>query len=147
MTSLAVRAALPLVLILLAVSACGGDGDSESEEAESERAKVECAGNAVTPDLPTDFPKVDGVTFNKSTAAGPSRVADGYFEGSLEDAYESYKTAIREAGYHVIFDEIEEVDSEVAYSGGRFNTSGIVALRENCAQGGRISVHITNRPE
>jgi hypothetical protein len=141
------RAAASLVLILPAASACGGDDGSESEEAESERPKVECSGSPVKPDLPADFPKVDGVTFTKSTAAGPSWVADGYFVGSLEDSYDRYRTAIRGAGYDVIFDEIEEEDSEVTCAGGTSKTSGIVALRENCAQTGRISVHITNRPE
>jgi hypothetical protein len=140
-------AAALLVLVVLALAGCGGDGESESEEAESERAKIECAGDPVTAGLPADFPKVDSVTITKSTEAGPSHVADGYFEGSLEDAYENYKTAIRDAGYDVIFDEIEEDDSEVAYSGGGSNTSGIVALRKNCEQDDRISVHITNRPE
>jgi hypothetical protein len=132
--------------MLLTFSACGGDGESE-EEREAERTKVECSGDAVTPELPADFPAVDGITITESTEAGPSHVADGYFEGTLEEAYESYKTAIRDAGYKVIFDEIEEDDSEVAYSGGDSNTSGIVALRKNCEQDGRISVHITNRPE
>jgi hypothetical protein len=47
----------------------------------------------------------------------------------------------------VIFDEIEEEDSEVTYSGGDEGTSGIVALRENCAQSDRVSIHVTNRPE
>jgi hypothetical protein len=141
-----VRALLVLfVLIALGAAACGG-GDESGEE-ESERAAVECEGTSVESDLPADFPEVAGVTFTKSSSAGQSKIADGYYEGSLEDAYENFKTAIRDAGYSVIFDEIEEDDSEVAYSGGDENTSGIVALRKNCAQSDRISVHITNRPE
>ena len=103
----------------------------------------------MTPALPADFPTVEGVTITKSEEAGPSQVADGYYEGSLEDAYEAFKTAIRDAGYSVIFDEIEEEDSEVAYSGGDENTSGFVALRENCARraGGSPSTSRTGRSE
>jgi hypothetical protein len=146
--SKAFAAVVLLGLIVLALAACGGDGESENdEEGEAERVIIQCEGSAVTPELPADFPTVEGVTITKSEEAGPSQVADGYYEGSLEDAYEAFKTAIRDAGYSVIFDEIEEEDSEVAYSGGDENTSGIVALRENCAQSGRISVHITSRPE
>ena len=64
---------------------------------------------------------------------------------SLEDAYNGYKDAFDEAGYSILFDEIEDADSEVSYEGdGR---TGQVALRENCEEDGRISVHITNRPE
>lgn len=141
-------AAVSLFLsIVFSLAACGGNGESETEEErEGERAAVECEGVAVASHLPADFPTVEGVTITKSQVAGPSQIVDGYYEGSLEDAYRAFKRAIRDAGYHVIFDEIEEVDSEVAYSGGDSNTSGFVALRENCAQTGRISVHITNRP-
>jgi hypothetical protein len=140
-----VRAAYLLALLALAVAGCGGS-DESGEEEESERATVECEGTAVTPDLPADFPKISGVTFTKSTTAGPSKIADGYYEGSLEDAYEMFKDAFPAAGYDVTFDEIEEDDSEVAYKGGDENRTGIVALRKNCKQEGRISVHITSRP-
>jgi hypothetical protein len=136
---------LLFMLIALGAAACGG-GDESGEE-ESERAVVECEGASVEANLPADFPEVAGVTYTKSSSAGQSKIVDGYYEGSLEDAYENFKTAIRDAGYSVIFDEIEEEDSEVAYSGGDESTSGIVALRENCAQSDRISVHVTNRPE
>lgn len=132
-----------LALLALSLAACGGEG---GEEGESGRATIECEGTAVTPELPADFPKVEGVTFTKSTTAGPTKVADGYYEGSLEDAYDKFKTAFPDAGYDVTFDEIEEDDSEVAYKGGNENRTGIVALRKNCKQEGRISVHVTSRP-
>lgn len=136
---------LLFLLIALGAAACGG-GDENGDE-EPERARVECEGPSVESNLPADFPEVAGVTYTKSSSAGQSTIVDGYYEGSLEDAYENFKTAVRDAGYSVIFDEIEEEDSEVAYSGGDESTSGIVALRENCAQSDRISVHVTNRPE
>jgi hypothetical protein len=130
------------VFALLAAAACGGD-----EEDAPARASVQCEGQAVPAEnLPPDFPQVAGVTYTKATSAGPSEIVDGYYEGSLEDAYNGYKKALRAAGYAVIFDEIEAQDSEVAYSGGDLGRSGFVALRENCEQSGRISVHITNRP-
>jgi hypothetical protein len=131
-----------VVVIALAAAGCGGSDES----GESERAAVECEGDSVMPELPADFPEVDGVTFTKSTTSGPTKVADGYYEGSLEDAYDKFKSAFPEAGYDVTFDEIEEDDSEVAYKGGDENRTGIVALRKNCKQDGRVSVHITNRP-
>jgi hypothetical protein len=137
------RAALWLLALLAGcgLGACGGD-----EAPQAQRAAVECDGAPVTPDLPADFPKLPRVTYTKTTAAGPSNIVDGYYEGRLEDAYREYKAALRAAGYDVIFDEIEAQDSEVAYSGGDLDRSGFVALRENCEQIGRISVHITNRP-
>jgi hypothetical protein len=136
---------LLFMLIAFSAAACGG-GDESGEE-EAERAVVECEGASVEANLPADFPEVAGVTYTKSSSAGQSRIVDGYYEGSLEDAYENFKTAMRDAGYSVIFDEIEEEDSEVTYSGGDEGTSGIVALRENCAQSDRVSIHVTNRPE
>jgi hypothetical protein len=62
----------------------------------------------------------------------------------LQDAYDAYKSGFESAGYDVLFDEIEEHDSEVSYEGG--GRTGQVALRENCDEADRISVHITSRP-
>jgi hypothetical protein len=139
--------AVVLLVALVVSPACGGDEEAApTQPAPPPRATVQCNGTAVEPDLPGDFPAVEGVTYTKSTSAGPSKIVDGYFQGRLEDAYRKFKSALRAAGYAVIFDEIEAQDSEVAYSGGDLNRSGFVALRENCAQAGRISVHITNRP-
>jgi hypothetical protein len=142
-----VRSAALLVALVLVLPACGGgDEAAPTQPTIPQRTTVQCDGPAVEPDLPRDFPAVEGVTYTKSTAAGPSKIVDGYYEGRLEDAYRKFKSALRAAGYAVIFDEVEAQDSEVAYSGGDLDRSGFVALRENCAQLGRISVHITNRP-
>ena len=132
---------------MVILPACGGAEEAApTQPAPTQRARVQCAGPAVQPDLPGDFPDVAGVTYTKSTSAGPSKIVDGYYRGRLEDAYRKFKAALRAAGYAVIFDEIEAQDSEVAYSGGDLDRSGFVALREDCVQPGRISVHITNRP-
>lgn len=112
-----------------------------------QRATVACAGGPVDGELPAGFPKPSGVTYTKSVQAGPSTIVDGYFTGTLRQAYAAYRRAVSGApGYDVIFDEIEAADSEVAYIGGPPERSGVVALRDNCRQPGRISVHITNRP-
>jgi hypothetical protein len=140
-------AALLLLVTALGAVGCGGDGDAAAPQpTTTQRTAVQCDGPAVEPDLPGDFPTVEGVTYTKSTSAGPSKIVDGYYQGRLQDAYRKFKAALRAAGYAVIFDEIEAQDSEVAYSGGDLDRSGFVALRKDCAQPGRISVHITNRP-
>jgi hypothetical protein len=126
----------------LSAAGCGGDDASTPPP----RGLVACAGESVRAGLPDDFPELPGVTFTKSVEAGPSTIVDGYFDGPLEDAYTQFKAAFRAAGYSVIFDEIEAQDSEVAYIGGKPQRSGFVAMRENCEESGRISVHITNRP-
>ena len=145
------RAAWLIVLIAACAPACGGsdgDGDAQREPPPPpRRTVVDCDGAPVASRLPGDFPRVAGVVYTKSTSAGRSTLVDGYYEGRLEDAYAKFKTRLRAAAYAVIFDEIEAADSEVAYSGGERGTSGIVALRENCEQSGRISVHVTNRPD
>ena len=143
MRTLFVLFALSLTLPL-ALAACGG-GDSEEGEEEGERTAVSCSGTAVeAPKLPASFPKPAGVTYTSTSTTGPSEVVDGYYEGELEDAYDGYKDAFTGAGYTILFDEIEEDDSEVCYEGeGR---TGQVALRKNCEEDDRISVHITNRP-
>jgi hypothetical protein len=129
----------------LGLAACGGGGNEE-DEAGGERPKVACEGTAISDTgLPTGFPTVDGVTYTKTSEAGPSHVVDGYYEGELEDAYNGYKDAFEQAGYKILFDEIEEDDSEVSYEGeGR---TGQVALRKDCEEEDRLTVHVTSRPE
>jgi len=143
-TRLSALAAL-LALVALALAACGGGGESEEKESES-GAKVACEGSPISATkLPANFPKPDGVTYTETSEAGPSHVVDGYYEGELQDAYEGYKDGFESAGYKVLFDEIEDHDSEVSYDGeGR---TGQVALREDCEEEGRLTVHITSRPE
>lgn len=136
-------AGLLLLLVLALATAFVFDaGEVESEGG----AAVACSGDSVTPKLPSDFPQVEGMTYTKSKTSGPSEIVDGYYEGDLVGAYAAWKSALEDAGYTITFDEIETHDSEVAYRGGAENRSGIVALRNVCKQGGRISVHITSRP-
>ena len=137
---------LVLALILLVLAAGCGGGDEGEEEGEEGGAKVACEGEALSSTkLPASFPTVDGVTLTKQETQGPTEVVDGYYVGELEDAYEGYTSGFESAGYQILFDEIEEDDSEVSYEGdGR---TGQVALRKDCEEDGRVTVHITSRPE
>jgi hypothetical protein len=130
--------------LTLGGAACGGGGESK-EEKESEGAKVACTGSAISDTgLPASFPDVQGATLTKTSTAGPSKVVDGYFEGDVEEAHDAYTSAFQNAGYDILFDEVEEHDSEVSYKGN--GRTGQVALRDTCEQDGRVFVHITNRP-
>jgi hypothetical protein len=137
-----------LAAIVLAFAGCGGGGGGE-EEGEGElnqQAIAACNGSALSeaPDLPASFPQVENVTYTKQRTQGPTQVVEGYFKGSLEDAYDEYKKELQAAGFKILFDEIEEHDSEVSWEGeGR---SGQVALREECGSDDKLYVHITNRP-
>jgi hypothetical protein len=139
-----------LAAVVLAVAAgCGGGGGGESESEEGElnqQAVAACSGSALSeaPNLPASFPQVENVTYTKERTQGPTEVVEGFFEGSLQDAYDEYKKELKAAGFKILFDEIEEHDSEVSWEGeGR---SGQVALREECGSDDKIYVHITNRP-
>ena len=141
------RPTLLLVLACVGAAATGcGGRDEDGDEDGAGRGTITCDGAALTgmTDLPRGFPKLDGVTYVASETRGPTVVVTGYYDGSLEDAYEGYKDAFEGAGYDVLFDELEEHDSEVSYRAGD-DTEGIVALRDACDDE-RISVHITNRP-
>jgi hypothetical protein len=140
---LAVLAAIALVL-----AGCGGGGGSDEEGGGelNQHAVAACNGSPLgeAPDLPPSFPQVENVTYTKQRTQGPTQVVEGYFEGSLQDAYDEYKKELKAAGFKILFDEIEEHDSEVSWEGeGR---SGQVALREECGSDDKIYVHITNRP-
>jgi hypothetical protein len=141
-----------LTATALVLAGCGGDGKSEAEREaeaakESGRGTVTCSGEAMTGEtgLPADFPTIDGVVFVKASEAGPSHVVDGYAERGLEDLYDDFKSEFENAGYTILFDEIEEDDAEVSYKTKDETSEGQVALR-SCDED-KTSVHVTNRPE
>jgi hypothetical protein len=141
-----------LTAIAFVLAGCDGDGKSEAEREaeaakESGRGTVTCSGEAMTGEtgLPADFPTIDGVVFVKASEAGPSHVVDGYAERGLEDLYDDFKSEFENAGYTILFDEIEEDDAEVSYKTKDETSEGQVALR-SCDED-KTSVHVTNRPE
>ena len=128
--------------LALLVAACGGDKKTE-EESSSQAA---CSRPALTtsPDLPKGWPDLSDVTYTLQTEQGPTTVVEGYFDGSLQAAHDDFKRELEAAGFTILFDEIEERDSEVSWKGqGR---SGQVGLREECGSADKIFVHVTNRP-
>jgi hypothetical protein len=95
--------------------------------------------------LPANFPQPENATYVSTEPVGPSQIIDGYYEGSIQDAHDDYMQALETAGFDILFDEVEEHDSEVSWKGS--GRTGQVALREECDQDGRLYVNITSRPE
>ena len=142
------RKLIPLILVSV-LAGCGGESEAEKEREAAERGRgtVTCEGSATSAatGLPADFPQIEGITFVKTSKSGPSRVVDGYAEKGLEDLYDELESSFEDAGYTILFDEIEEDDAEVSYRTKDEATEGQVALR-SCDEEDRTSVHITNRP-
>ena len=136
------RGAIGLAAILsLGLVGCGGGGD--------DTGRLQCDGTAVSADqlrLPNDFPIPDQAILTETRRAGPSQISDGYIRTGLEAAYREWKNALERAGYVVLFDEIEEEDSEIAYRSADERSTGQISLRSDCEESGRTTVHITNRP-
>jgi hypothetical protein len=134
-------------LILVALAGCGGGDENGGEEGElSEAAKAACTGSALSdaPKLPPGFPQVDNATYTQQHTQGPTEVIEGYYEGTIQEAHDAYMSAFEQAGFTVLFDEVEENDSEVSWKGkGR---SGQVAIRNECDEEGRVYLKVTNRP-
>jgi hypothetical protein len=87
---------------------------------------------------------VEDAVFTQQRTDGPTNVVEGYFKGSVKDAHDEYKKELEGAGFKILFDELEEDDSEVSWSGeGR---SGQVAIRAECGSDEKVYLHITNRP-
>jgi hypothetical protein len=145
------QAPLTLVLLLLGaallVAGCGSKKQAESESADT-AVQAACTGSQLTGalKLPPSFPQIEAekVTYTQQRSEGPTNIVEGYFNGSVKDAHEEYKKELQAAGYKILFDELEDHDSEVSWQGeGR---TGQVALREECGDKGKTFVHITNRP-
>jgi len=133
-------------VIVLALAGCGGDGKSKEGEGGGE-AEAACTGSPLSaaPNLPAKFPTLQSVTYTQQSTQGPTEIVEGYYEGDVEGAHDEVKSALEGAGFKILFDELEEHDSEVSWQGqGR---SGQVALRKECGDSDRTFVHITNRPE
>ena len=138
------QAALVCVLAAVGLALVGCGGGMESEAA-NPQAKAACDGSPLsgTPNLPASFPMVEETTLTQQSKQGPTDVVEGYWSGDLKEAHAEYVKEFKAAGYKILFEELEDHDSEVSWSGeGR---SGQVALRDDCG-GHKIYVHITNRP-
>jgi hypothetical protein len=135
-----------LALAVLAAAGCGGGGGETESEAANPQAQKACNAPPLQQGtkLPPNFPLVEQTTYTRQSTQGPTVVVEGYFQGSVEDAHEEYLKELKAAGFQILFEELEEHDSEVSWKGeGR---SGQVALREDCGSNDKIYVHITNRP-
>ena len=134
---------LALMLVAgLVFAACSSDGDSEEE---GEGGALPACGDApaeATIDIASDFPMPDGVTYTGGGEAGPSFIAEGYFDGDLPDAFEAYESAFTDAGYDITKDEQEDRDAEVFFEND--SSSGQVNMFAECE--GRTKLRITIRP-
>jgi hypothetical protein len=141
----AIRSWAVLAVFTLLLAGCGGS-DSKSSEAGGE-AEAACTKSELseTPELPQGWPDMGEVTFTQQSEQGPTHIVEGYFDGDLQAAHDDFKRELEAAGFTILFDEIEEDDSEVSWKG--VGRSGQVALRNECGSSDKIFVHITNRPE
>jgi hypothetical protein len=144
----------PRILALLlaaalgfAVAGCGGKKESENEPLK-EDVQAACTGSALSaaPKLPPSFPQIeeDKLTYTKQSTVGPTDVVEGYFNGDVKEAHEEFEKELKAAGYDILFNELEDHDSEISWKGEA--RTGQVAMREECGEGDKTYIHITNRP-
>jgi hypothetical protein len=141
------RLLIALLVALLVFAACGGDDEGGGEEGAT--GTLACDGTALSSSeikLPDDFPIPGEAVLTSSETAGPSSVVEGFYEADLESAYNEWKDALEGADYAVLFDEIEDHDSEISYKSADESSTGQIALRSECKDAGKTFVHITNRP-
>jgi hypothetical protein len=144
------RRALILLLGAVALAGCGGGEKKSERESEplSKEAQAACTGSPLSaaPKLPPSFPQIeaDKLTYTKQETVGPTNVIEGWFHGDVKEAHEEFEKELEGAGFTILFDELEEHDSEISWKGeGR---TGQVAMREECGDADKTYVHITNRP-
>ena len=135
-------------LAVLLAAGCGGKKSESEGGALNKQALAACNGAALSeaPNLPPSWPQIetDKATYTKQETKGPTTIVEGYFNGDIKEAHDEWKKELQASGYKILFDELEEHDSEVSWEGeGR---SGQVALREECGTSDKIYMHITNRP-
>ncbi len=138
--------ALPLGLAVTIIAAGCGDAEKSSSGGESEGSETACkaAATSAPTGLPAAFPVPGELTFTEVRKDGPTIVVDGYWTAGIDEAYKEFKDQVEQAGYTVLFNEKEEHDAEISYSGS--GRTGQIALRDDCAEADTTRVHITNRP-
>jgi hypothetical protein len=137
------RRCLLIMGLVLGVLAAGCGKDEKEKEQAGNACPAAPPALSGKPPLPPGFPTPSSVTYTASKPLGPSRVVKGYYDGEIDTAFDSYKSALGSAaGYSVIKDEHEEVDAEVNFAG--HGSSGQVKLVQRCRD--RTSVTITARP-
>jgi hypothetical protein len=135
-----------LAALAFLVAGCGGGSKNEATDTEANpQALAACNGSPLKakPKLPASFPMIESTTLTRQSTEGPTNLVEGYWKGDLKEAHDEYLKELKAVGYQILFEELEDHDSEVSWTGeGR---TGQVALRDDCG-GGKIYVHITNRP-
>jgi len=140
---------LVLAAVVFIVAGCGSKKESEkgdTDQAQTKATQAACDGSALTATtkLPPNFPTVAQATYTKESTEGPTDVTEGFFMGSVKDAHSAYTSALGTNGYQVTHDELDEHDSEVNWEG--HGRSGQVAIREQCGEGDKVYLHVSNRP-
>jgi hypothetical protein len=141
----AIRSWAVLAVFTLLLAGCGGSDSKSSESGNEVEAACTKSELSETPELPQDWPDMGEVTFTQQSEQGPTHTVEGYFDGDLQAAHDDFKRELEAAGFTILFDEIEEDDSEVSWKG--VGRSGQVALRNECGSSDKVFVHITNRPD
>jgi hypothetical protein len=134
-----------LVALTFLLAGCGGSDTKNSESGEGTEAACTKPVLSEAPDLPKGWPQMSEVTFTQQSQQGPTTVVEGHFAGDVKTAHDDFKRELEASEFTILFDELEEDDSEVSWKGqGR---SGQVALRDECGSSDKTFVHITNRPD
>jgi hypothetical protein len=132
-----------VVISLLLFAGCGGV--EKTDAADEEAPQAACTGPALsTANLPSKFPTFDSATYTRQARQGPTILVEGYYDGDVKEAHDEVKAALDDAGFVILFDELEEHDSEVSWKGqGR---SGQVGMRDECGDPDKTYIRISNRP-
>jgi hypothetical protein len=134
--------ALSALAGLVLFAGCGG---GKTDAADQEAPQAACSGPALADaGLPSKFPAFDSATYTRQSRQGPTILVEGYYDGDVKAAHDEVKSALDHAGFVILFDELEEHDSEVSWKGqGR---SGQVGMREECGDPDKTYIRISNRP-
>ncbi len=133
------------IALVASLAACGGGGDGDKQSESAGRGPLTCDGSAMSgqPSLPAGFHDVGSITWVHTGTSGPTKTSDGFSSHSIESMHDDYVQAFQGAGWSVLFEELEQHDSEVSYKTKDGTREGQVALRE--CDNGKTSVHVTNR--
>ena len=130
---------------MLALSALTGCADSDSDTSATPTASCSLPPAIEAPaGLPLDLPWPDNVDLTEARSNKRFVALVGFGEGTVEDFFESARTALEEKEFDIINTDYEGFEAELYFAKGN-SLAGITSLREGPCDG-HVKVNVVYDP-
>lgn len=116
-------------LVLSLLSACSTEAEGEPLASCSVPPSI-----GSPPDLPDDFPRLEGVDLTEFKLKKEFVATEGFDRRSVEELFEAFRPVLIDQGFDIVNSDFEGFEAELYFAKGN-SLAGIVALREAVCDG------------